>query len=372
MGTDKKPKPRPPNRGWMRLPFLALGILALVCGVWGGLLRLTVLLPLPSDNANWITFHGPLMVCGFLGTVIALERAVGLGKLWTYLAPVLTGAGGLVVVLGFSGRPGPLLITLGSAVFVAVAVRVVFMQRAAFTITMALGAICWLIGNVLWVQQWSFNRLVPWWIAFLALTIAGERLDLSRFQKPHRAAHPLLILTLGIFIAGVVLSAFREKLGPQLAGLGLLALALWLARFDIARRTVRQPGLPRFMGSCLLVGYAWLAIAGVLMVWFAPLESGLRYDPVLHAFFLGFVFAMIFGHAPIIFPAVLQRTVVFSTRFYAHVLLLNLSLVLRVAGDLTAWQAGRKWGGILNAIALLVFLLNTVSAVAFGPSRKGR
>src|ERR1041384_1737390 len=96
-----------------RLPLVALGILSLAAGVWGGLLRMSIPLPMPSDNANWITFHGPLMVCGFLGTVIGLERAVGLQRWWTYLPPMLTAAGAAILGAGILGRPGPLLITLG-------------------------------------------------------------------------------------------------------------------------------------------------------------------------------------------------------------------------------------------------------------------
>jgi hypothetical protein len=65
-----------------RAPLLLLGIASLIAGVWGGLVRLPLNLPLPGGNANWLTFHGPLMVCGFLGTVIGLERAVGLKGLW--------------------------------------------------------------------------------------------------------------------------------------------------------------------------------------------------------------------------------------------------------------------------------------------------
>ncbi|HWI57741.1 MAG TPA: hypothetical protein VNZ22_10980, partial [Bacillota bacterium] len=346
-----------------RLPLLALGIVALVCGVWGGLIRLPLNLPLPANNANWITYHGPLMVCGFLGTVIALERAVGLRHGWTYLAPVLTGLGALALAGGMAGRIGPLLLTLGSALFLAVSCRVVRLQRALFTVTLSVAALTWLVGNLLWLYQWPFNRVVPWWMAFLGLTVIGERLELSRFQKPVPAARPLFLLALSLFLSGVLLSAFFDTAGEQLAGLGLLALAAWLARFDIARRTMKQPGLTRFMAVCLLGGYVWLAVAGLLLIRFAPLESGLRYDPVLHAFFLGFIFAMIFAHAPVIFPAVLQRPVAFSPRFYSHVLLLHLSLLLRVTGDLTGWAAGRQWGGSLNAIALALFLVNTVTAM---------
>lgn len=150
---------------WRRVPLLALGMTSLLAGIYGGLARLPLNLPSPADNANWLTFRGPLMVCGFLGTVIGLKRAVGLPNVWAYAAPLLT---------------------LGSALFVVVTLRVVQLQRALFTVTMSLGAMCWLTGNALWLCDWPFARIVRWWIAFLGLAIVGERLDLSRFQKPNR------------------------------------------------------------------------------------------------------------------------------------------------------------------------------------------
>lgn len=349
---------RQPNRIG-RLALVAMGMASLLCGVWGGLLRLPLNLPLPSSNANWITFHGPLMVGGFLGTVIALERAVGLRSWWTYAAPLLTGTGSLLIIAGTMGRAPATLIMAGSLCFWGVTLWVVRLQRVTFTTVMSAGALAWGVGNALWRVGWPFNRVVPWWIAFLALTIVGERLDLSRFQKPSKWSQPLLYTGLGIFGGGVLLTSFRQILGERLLGLGLVALAGWLGRFDIARRTVRQPGLPRFMAVCLLIGYVWLAAAGVLLMAFSPLESGLRYDAVLHSFFLGFVFSMIFGHAPVIFPAVLVLQPSFRRVFYAHVALLHLGLLLRVGADVSKWGTGRQWGGSLNAMAIGLFLLNT-------------
>jgi hypothetical protein len=234
---------------------------------------------------------------------------------------------------------------------------------------MSSGALAWEVGNLLWRAGWEFNRVVPWWIAFLALTIVGERLDLSRFQKPTKWKAPLLFIALGMFAGGVVLTAIVQVPGERLTSLGLLALAAWLWRFDLARRTIRQPGLPRFMASCLLVGYFWLALAGVLMVVFSPLESGLRYDAVLHSFFLGFVFSMIFGHAPVIFPAVLMVQPSFRGWLYSHVVLLHLALLLRIGADIAKWAPGRQWGGIIGALAIALFLVNTIASFAF-PARR--
>jgi hypothetical protein len=80
---------------------------------------------------------------------------------------------------------------------------------------------------------------------------------------------------------------------------------------------------------------------------------------MLHAILLGFVFSMIFGHAPIIFPAVLGVRVAYHRAFYAHLMLLHASLLLRVAGDLIPWPGVRAWGGLLNGVAIVAFLAST-------------
>jgi hypothetical protein len=126
--------------------------------------------------------------------------------------------------------------------------------------------------------------------------------------------------------------------------------------------------MPRFMAVCLLAGYFWLALAGVLMICYSPLETGLAYDAVLHSFFLGFIFSMIFGHAPIIFPAVLQVPISFRASFYGPLALLQLGLVLRVVADSAQWVAGRQWGAVLNGLAILFFLLNTIRSIIW-PAR---
>lgn len=87
---------------------------------------------------------------------------------------------------------------------------------------------------------------------------------------------------------------------------------------------------------------------------------------VLHAVLLGFVFSMVFGHAPIILPAVLCVAVPYSAYFYAPLVLLHGSLFIRLIGDWMSFPEWRAWGGALNGLALLAFVLGTVSAVIRG------
>jgi hypothetical protein len=344
----------------LRAPLLILGFASLFLGVGAGLARLGWGVP---QAAGLAALHGPLMVSGFLGTVISLERAVALARGWTYLGPLSTGAGGLVLILGAPAAIAQTLLALGSAVLLAGSVAVFLRQRALFTFTLAAGAASWLAGNLAWLSGFSVYAVVPWWAGFLVLTIAGERLELSRFLPPSPTARRVFVAVLAGLTFGMALEA-------RLTGAALLALALWLLRQDIARRTVRDTGLTRFIAVCLLSGYGWLAVAGTVMLFAGLAPGSAAYDAALHALMLGFVFSMVFGHAPIIFPAVLRVAVPYHPLFYAPLALLHASLALRLAGDAAGVFEWRSAGGLLNAAALAIFILNTIAAVVRGRMKK--
>jgi hypothetical protein len=216
---------------------------------------------------------------------------------------------------------------------------------------------------LLWAWGWPIYHLVLWWAAFLILTIAGERLELSRIIRLPETRQRQFYILMALFGAGLVLLLFTLDLGTRLAGLALLGLSIWLLSNDISRRTVRQHGLPRFAAICLLAGYAWLGIGGIFGIVFGSVTGGFRYDALLHSIFLGFVISMIFAHAPIIFPSVLGLPIHFRPVFYIHLVLLHASLVLRVVGDLAMNQPPRLWGGLFNEIAVLIFLGLTAASL---------
>jgi hypothetical protein len=191
----------------------------------------------------------------------------------------------------------------------------------------------------------------------MVLTISGERLELARVLRLTPLVKRLFIGANAVIIAGLLLSLAYFELGVRVSGAGLLMLSLWLIRFDIARRTIRMTGLTRYIAACLLPGYFWLGGAGIMWMLYAPFYSGgLYYDAMLHMIFLGFVFSMIFGHAPIILPAVLGIPVNYHPAFYAHLILLHATLALRVIADLLLSSELRQWTGMLNVVAVLLFI----------------
>ncbi len=368
--SEKKPAARGDVPPPYRLPLLILGFIALGLGVGAGLARLGWNFPLPSPGL--MLLHGPLMVSGFFGTLISLERAVALAKRWAYSAPLLTGLGGAALMAGAPVIIGALLIAAGSLVMLAASLSVYWRQRAIFTATLALGAGSWLAGNVLWSAGFSVSQVVPWWAGFLVLTIAGERLELSRFLPPSRAARRLFTLIVALLIASILLTNIRPAAGAWIQALILLGLTLWLSRYDIARRTIKEKGLTRFIAIALLSAYVWLGAGALIGLSAGGMFGGAAYDATLHAVFLGFVFAMVFGHAPIILPSVTRFAVPYHPVFYLHLTLLHLSLILRLAGDLLGHPEWRSAGGLLNAIAVLVFVLNTIGSAIRGMQIKSR
>jgi len=84
-------------RPLQRAPLLALGFIGLLLGVTAGLARLGYRMPDVSSGAS--AFHGPLMIGGFFGVVIALERAVAIGRYVAYLGPFLGGLGSVAIAI---------------------------------------------------------------------------------------------------------------------------------------------------------------------------------------------------------------------------------------------------------------------------------
>lgn len=282
------------GRNWQRAPLMLLAALALLAGLWAGLLRLGW--QLPPLSLTLPTNHGPLMISGFLGTLISLERAVALGQYQGvryryYLVPLLAGLGAVCLFVTVPPAIPRGLMTLASLGLVLIFVIICRLQPTTDHLVMGLGAMLWLVGNGLWLAMWPLAQVVPWWVGFLVLTIAGERLELARVLLHKHSARRAFLLVVIVFMAGLLLSLVQHDAGVRLAGLGLLGLGGWLWRFDIARHTIRHTGLTRFIAACLLPGYVWMMVGGVLWLGYGGQHgAGPVYDAMLHVIFVGSFF----------------------------------------------------------------------------------
>jgi len=344
------------------LSLLLVAILFLVLGSLVGLARIGWDLPFP---AAFVGAHGPLMVSGFLGTLIVLERAVALGSRWGFVGPSATAAGAVALLLEPLRFLGPLLILYGTVLGVLLFADVARRHPSPATGLIFLGSLSWLAGNLLWAATWPdllSGPAVVFWIGFPVLVIVGERLELSRVLRPSSASMGALVVLAGAFLVGAALPSLGRMGGSHLAGAALVGMALWLLTQDIARVQLRAGGLARYVAVALLPGYVWLAAGGVLLFLPHPFVVPYAYDAMLHAIFLGFVMSMIFAHAPIVFPSLLGGPLAFRPFLYGPLALLQASVVSRVLGDVVGGADLRAAAGLLNVLAVLGFLGSTVAA----------
>ncbi len=346
------------SRRITRGALLALGALALLTGLYGGLGRIGWMLPRAGSLE---ALHGPLLISGLFGALISLERAVALGRNWSYAAPALAGLGTLALLAGAPVQVGATAYMLGAAALAAGSLIITARQPALFNGTLLFGALTWLAGNALWLIGNPIPDVTGWWLAFLILTIAGERLELSRLMPQRRGSEALFLFAVGLLVAGAQ-NGLMTRNGAILFGIGLLVTTGWLLWQDIARLNIRRTGQTRFMAACMLAGYLWLGIAAASLIAFSPEHSAFGYDAAMHAVLIGFVLSMVFGHALIILPAVARLRVRYAPFLYGPLALLHASLLIRVGSDLAEWDLGRRASGILTVLALVAFVVCLANA----------
>jgi len=241
------------------VPFMVLGAVSLILALWAGLGRIPFALPV---GMNLIMLHGPLMIGGFLGTVIAVERASAIGQRWPWIGPAMTGLG-TVMMLGHVAtgnlmgafKFGGVLFTAGGIFYTAVFGLIIRRQPTLFNYVMGLGAVFFVAGNLMLAMGSSVAQVVPLWAVFLVLTITGERLELNRMLAPRAGDRALFFVALILVVAGVVTGLFKPIPGARIWGVGLMVMSGWLFWRDIARKTIKVPGVTRFTAISLLSGY---------------------------------------------------------------------------------------------------------------------
>ena len=330
---------------------LPLAMIGLIAGIWAGLIRSGWSFSFSHIAAH----HGALMVGSFLGTLIIIERAVTFKEKWILLIPLINAFSIPLFFLDIINPAIDMLIIGGVGMFVLFVI-ISYRHPAIYHYIITAGALCYVIGSIILINTHSYPATFQWWMAFFMLTIVGERLELSRFLNINKLLKSVLVLLLGIFMIGVILP-FHSQWGDYFFAAGLAGSGLWLMRYDMALKAVKKEGQFRYSGILLITGYIWLLITAAIVL-FAPgfLYS---YDAGLHAFFLGFVFSMIFAHAPIILPAVVGvLTKPYHPILYFWFVLFQLSLIVRIAADLLELPYFRYWSALITSIAIIFFFIN--------------
>lgn len=329
--------------------------LAMLAGLDAALMLLGVGAPVTASRLP--EAHGILMTLGFVGALIALERGVALAHPGGLVSPTALAVGSLALLSPLPATVGKTLLVVGTAALVGTYVPLWRRQRDDAVLVQAAGGVLAVGAALMWLGGVPMPTVAPWLVGFLVLTIAGERLELARVAVGPHAGGVLLVLA-GTVSSATVAALLWPTVGTGLLGAAYLVLTAWLARHDVARRTLHARGLTRFMAAGMLSGYVWLAVAGGVWLLAGPAVSGAAYDAVVHAAFLGFTLSMVMAHAPVILPAVLRRTLPWHPGLWAPLVLLHLGLLVRLwLGDARGIRLAWQVGGVLDVVALLLFVV---------------
>lgn len=343
-----------------RFIFLAFAGLSLLVGLAAGatLLGLTA-----TPGASFAADHGSLMVFGFVGGAIGLERTVAVRTSWAWAGPVCHVAGVLGIL---AGLPRAVLAVCFAASFLVLGFiyATIYRRQASLAILVqAAGVIGGVAAAALWAMGPGFAAAMPLCVLYAVATIIGERMELARVTMAGtRAENHLTLLVLGLAAASVIY-VLAPAVGYRAMGLVLIAIAAATARVDVAKNLVRSHGLPRYSATCMLAGYGWLALGGYLWLLHGQ-STGFAYDASVRAIFLGFVMSMIFAHAPIIFTSVIRRRLPYHPVLYVPVVLLHGGLALRLLADCAEHTTALHTGGVVTIFAVLIFLACGIALTA--------
>ena len=327
-------------------------LLALLTGLLGGLSRIGWSIP----ATNLAGLHGFIMVGGFLGTVISFEKTITLKHRAWLLVPLISGLSVLFMIVG------NYQMALGLQQAASLGLVIAFFKWLTITKDhyyriMIIGALSWMIAISGLIAGRVIPSILPWWMAFILFIIVGERLELTKFLPTSKKAKSLLYLLLIVFLAGTFTTYHMP--GKYLLGAALIGIGVWLIRNDIVKISLDKKGRHQYIAILLLIGYIWLLITGFITTFFSI--GGYMYGAMVHSFFLGFAFSMIFAHGPIIIPGIIKQNYdLFSKSLYIWVFGFQLTLLLRLAGDFTSIEVLRLIGGMGNAIFILCFFVNII------------
>ncbi|MBI0150490.1 multicopper oxidase domain-containing protein [Bifidobacterium sp. M0353] len=366
-----------------RMALLIGAGLAALLGLVAALIRADLIHP--SGRVPLADLHGGLMVYGFLGAAIGLERAVayrsgGSGKpAWGFLAPALGLLGSLLCLLSLlasscgaapawvkveliGGIPWTLSMLVLTAMYLAIWRR----QPSAEVLIQVLGSLVGLVGAAGWVAGLDAAVLAPTWLFFLVLTIVGERVELARavFSDVRLESGILGLSLLAVLMLPV--QAMAPSVGYPLLGLSLGLLLLVMASHDVAKGTFRHGGLPGFMGTCMLSAYAWGLLAALIWM-LAPLDSSTYWgDMALHALAVGFIMTMVIAHVCMIVPSVIRRPLPFHPLLWGAWAFMQVGLLIRLLGAIRLYTPLWKVGNLLNVLGILSMMLTVVYLAARG------
>jgi hypothetical protein len=298
--------------------------------------------------------HGALMIGGFLGTLIALEKLIPLKKRILFLVPVVSGGSLVPFLLGF---PYTAMMMLLCASFFLCCIFAFYLYKHTDLqyVMMLVGAICWFTGNILLLTKKMYPLSFPWWLGFVLFIIIGERLEITKFLPVTSKQKIVVFFFMSLYLMSCLLSF--HGIGNIISGIALVGVSIWLLRYDVIKVSISKGLLTRYVAVALLCGYVALMLCGIFFI--TVKGSLLAYDALIHTFFLGFAFSMIFAHGPIILTGVLGISVKpYHTILYVWLMLLQASWLVRIYCDVHLYYDLRSYTGLVSVVAILGYFIS--------------
>lgn len=335
---------------------MIFAVINLIAGIWAGLIRLGWELPLTTIAVH----HGAIMVGGFLSTLIALEKAIPLKKNVALIVPVVSALSLIMALPGYYHAGLYFLIAGSAGLFLIQGYYSKLYPRDLSIKLMLVGAGCLIVGNIMLFKTQFYPSSFPWWMGFVLFTITAERIELSKFLPVSSNAKYLLLSFLALFLVGL-LTPFHSA-GKHISAVAMIGIALWMLKHDVMRIGLKKKGLTRFSSVALLIANGWLITDGVLLM--VMPDTAYSYDILVHSFFIGYTFAMIFAHGPIILPGVLGLTnKPFHGVLYGWLFLVQGSLLMRLVADSLLNIEWRRFSGLLTTAGILLYFFTLIVLV---------
>jgi len=342
----------------LRLPFMLLAFVNLLAGITAGLIRMGWNFSFGALPVQ----HGAIMVGGFLGTLILLEKVIPLKRKILFIIPIIN-ALSLVMIIPAFNRLGQAFLLIGALGLLYVLILYFIKQPDDLSIMlMLIGACCLIMGHSMLISRQFYPIAFPWWMGFIFFVIVGERLELSKFLPVTRINKNVLIGFLFLFLVGLIVPF--HGIGRYMSAAGLVFVAIWLLRHDIISIAIKKSGVTRFSAYGLFGGCIALVLTGTFLI--SLPDVPMAYDAVVHTFFLGFVFSMIFAHGPIILPGVLGLSIrPYHWLLYVPLIILWSSLMIRILSDLAiiSLQFRLISGWLTTGSILGYFIILAVNAI---------
>lgn len=343
---------------------LPLAVFYLFLGLVVGVIKLMTINGFIASPPFQVLFphHGELMVFGFLATLIPVERYIGSRSMkipeLIHLMPFLTSLGALLKLFSWLTKSvilnaiGTLVIALGALLYVYLlsSLSKLSAEKTSFKL-MGAGSIALILALIMSYFTTPVGNLplALLMLSFPALTILGERVELSKFTMRGIGSEALVAGLLGLL--GILLSIVFGKFFLLLSAILFLALTAQIMRSE---RFVFSSGMKGYLSWHLAIAYAWAFAGFALAAWayFAEKPQA-NFDPTVHALAVGFVLGMIFAHAPAILPAIINRRLDEGGLSLAPLAILTISNAMRVLGGLSKASFAVGYSGLVALLSLL-------------------